>query len=255
MKIERINENSIRCTLTGFDLSVRNLNLRDMAYGTEKARKLFQEMMAKASNEVGFEAENVPIMIEAIPLSADSIQLIISKVENPEELDTRFSKFTPSPQGAESWIQKLVPELLEGADDILKQMKERGAQGASQVQPAAGQPQAPQQSPYQSAILSDFADELYQRAFLFDDLDKVILTAHSVGTSFTGFNRLYKRSDGKYVLVIHNDGSQKDEFSKVCNMLSEYASKLKISPSSEAYFDEHYELIIKDDALKKLSLI
>ena len=91
MKIERINENSIRCTLTGFDLSVRNLNLRDMAYGTEKARKLFQEMMTKASNEVGFEAENVPIMIEAIPLSADSIQLIISKVENPEELDTRFS--------------------------------------------------------------------------------------------------------------------------------------------------------------------
>ena len=89
MKIERINENSIRCTLTGFDLSVRNLNLRDMAYGTEKARKLFQEMMTKASNEVGFEAENVPIMIEAIPLSADSIQLIISKVENPEELDTR----------------------------------------------------------------------------------------------------------------------------------------------------------------------
>ena len=27
MKIERINENQIRCTLTSFDLSVRNLNL------------------------------------------------------------------------------------------------------------------------------------------------------------------------------------------------------------------------------------
>ena len=39
MKIERVNENQIRCTLTSFDLSVRNLNLRELAYGTEKARK------------------------------------------------------------------------------------------------------------------------------------------------------------------------------------------------------------------------
>ena len=255
MKIERINENSIRCTLTGFDLSVRNLNLRDMAYGTEKARKLFQEMMTKASNEVGFEAENVPIMIEAIPLSADSIQLIISKVENPEELDTRFSKFTPSPQGTESWIQKLIPELLEGADDILKQMKERGAQNASVPQPQAVQGQGPQAQAFQSAILSDASDELYQRAFLFDDLDKAIVTSKSVGSAFSGRNRLYKRGDGRFVLVIHNDGTQKDEFSRVCNMLSEYASKLKITPSSEAYFDEHYDVIIKDDALKKLAMI
>ena len=41
MKIERINENQIRCTLTSFDLSVRNLNLGELAYGSEKARSLF----------------------------------------------------------------------------------------------------------------------------------------------------------------------------------------------------------------------
>ena len=39
MKIERVNENQIRCTLTSFDLSVRNLNLRELAYGTEKSQE------------------------------------------------------------------------------------------------------------------------------------------------------------------------------------------------------------------------
>ena len=77
MRIEKINENSICCTLTSFDLSVRNLNLRELAYGSEKAKKLFDEMMTKASNEVGFNADNTPIMIEAIPLSSDSIKLIL----------------------------------------------------------------------------------------------------------------------------------------------------------------------------------
>ena len=100
MKIERINENQIRCTLTSSDLSARNLNLGELAYGTEKAKKLFHEMIQKASNEVGFEADDIPLMVEAIPLSSESIMLIITKIEDPEELDTRFSRFSPAPARA-----------------------------------------------------------------------------------------------------------------------------------------------------------
>ena len=37
MKIERINDSQIRCTLSNFDLSERNLNLSELAYGSEKA--------------------------------------------------------------------------------------------------------------------------------------------------------------------------------------------------------------------------
>ncbi len=54
-------------------------------------------MMQQAAFEFGFEADDIPLMIEAIPSSSDSIVLIITKVEDPEELDTRFSKFAPSP--------------------------------------------------------------------------------------------------------------------------------------------------------------
>ena len=48
MKIERVNDNQIKCTLTGSDLSARNLSLSELAYGTDKARSLFQEMLQKA---------------------------------------------------------------------------------------------------------------------------------------------------------------------------------------------------------------
>ena len=61
-----------------------------------KQNLYFVTMMQQASFDFGFEAENIPLMIEAIPSSADSIVLIITKVEDPEELDTRFSKFTPA---------------------------------------------------------------------------------------------------------------------------------------------------------------
>ena len=125
MKIERINENQIRCTLTSFDLSSRNLNLGELAYGSEKARGLFREMIQKASNEVGFDAEDIPLMVEAIQLSGESVMLVITKIEDPEELDTRFSKFSPlSEDGVENLWGGLANELLEGADGLMELFKQ-----------------------------------------------------------------------------------------------------------------------------------
>ena len=96
MKIEKLNDYQIRCTLTKADLAARQLQLSELAYGTEKAKQLFRDMMQMASLKLGFEAENIPLMIEAVPINGDSIVLIITKVEDPEEIDTRFSRFAPS---------------------------------------------------------------------------------------------------------------------------------------------------------------
>lgn len=60
MKIEKLNENQIRCTLTHADLAARHLKLSELAYGTEKAKSLFRDMMQQASFDFGFEAENIP---------------------------------------------------------------------------------------------------------------------------------------------------------------------------------------------------
>ena len=95
MKIEKVNENQIRCTLTREDLADRELKISELAYGTEKAKDLFRDMMQQAAFECGFEAEDIPLMIEAIPLNSECIVLVITKVEDPEELDTRFSRFAP----------------------------------------------------------------------------------------------------------------------------------------------------------------
>ena len=96
MKIEKINDNQIKCTLNKSDLASRQIKISELAYGSEKAKNLFRDMMQQASHELGFEAEDIPLMIEAIPVSSDCIILVITKVEDPEELDTRFSKFAPS---------------------------------------------------------------------------------------------------------------------------------------------------------------
>ena len=119
MKIEKVNDHQIRCTLTKADLADRQLKLSELAYGTEKAKDLFRDMMQQASAKFGFEAEDIPLMIEAIPLSGDCIVLIITKVEDPEELDTRFSKFAPSLHDGEEGLNDL-PGDLNTDDEVLE---------------------------------------------------------------------------------------------------------------------------------------
>ena len=96
MKIERISDNQIRCTLNKHDLVERQLKISELAYGSEKARELFRDMMEQANIDFGFDADDIPLMIEAIPTSRDSIVLVITKVDNPDEFDERFFTLWPS---------------------------------------------------------------------------------------------------------------------------------------------------------------
>ena len=130
MKIEKVNDNQIRCTLTKADLADRQLKLSELAYGTDKAKDLFRDMMQQAAYQFGFEAEDIPLMIEAIPLSSECIILIITKVECPEELDTRFSKFAPPPfEDISESLDSLSEEDLQDAAEVLDLFKKINESG------------------------------------------------------------------------------------------------------------------------------
>lgn len=254
MKIEKINENQIRCTLTKSDLEERHIRLSELAYGSEKAKDLFRDMMQQANTEFGFEADNIPLMIEAIPVSADSIILIISKVEDPEELDTRFSKFTPfggpgngSPEG--TGIE------LEGADDILdifRKIYEAKSKAMNQKKEKTQTGASPSGSKAQEQEIS--VDLM--REYTFPTLDAVIDAAHGLNNFFTGKSALYKNEkSGSYSLILHQAATSPEDFNKVCNMLSEYGKGHSSSPAKEAFLMEHGGCMIPEAALNKLAQI
>lgn len=48
MKIEKVNDNQIRCTLTREDLEDRHIKISELAYGSAKAKSLFKDMVEQA---------------------------------------------------------------------------------------------------------------------------------------------------------------------------------------------------------------
>lgn len=245
MKIEKINDNQIRCTLTHADLAARHLKLSELAYGTEKAKSLFRDMMQQASFDFGFEADDIPLMIEAIPTSADTIVLIITKVEDPEELDTRFSKFTSA--GENDFPLPETLNKLEGADEFLDLL--------NKVKGVAASVSATSSEQEEKKTAEDAPVPLNVKLYSFDDIDQVIQMAQLIGSLYHGANTLYRdnNSDGIYILALTQSEHTKNEFNKVCNMLSEYGSPEKVSTTILAFLEEHCEIVIAADAVQKLT--
>lgn len=248
MKIEKVNDNQIRCTLTREDLANRELKISELAYGTEKAKNLFRDMMQQASFECGFEAEDIPLMIEAIPLNSECIVLIITKVEDPEELDTRFSKFAPSVHDDED-AEDVISELADSADDVLDLFKKLHANRMANAS-AEKEASAP------SSESAPLKEEHLMRIFAFPTLNRLTRVAGLLRGIYEGENSLYKDdSNGEYLLLLTQSGHTPEDFAKVCNLLSEYGNIRRTLPSSNAYLEEHYTMITLNNALQSLGQI
>ena len=265
MKFEKINENQIRCTLNKADLADRDLLIHELAYGTPKAKALFREMMQQASYEVGFEAEDIPLMIEAIPVSPDCLVLIITKVEDPEELDTRFSKFT-KPQSI---------DLSEGDDDEPAEEEDEDVttiydqtDDASPI-PFGGNGTIADAldflTPITNAIkqAKDAAraekekhqeDREVQRVFLFKDLQTLIQLAPKLQLIYTEENSLYKDSANNcYYLFLNKGNATPEAFGQISGLLSEYGKRIPYTYASASYYKEHFDVIIEKKAIKVLA--
>ncbi len=235
MKIEKINENQIRCTLTRADLAERHLHLGELAYGTEKAKSLFQDMMQQAACELGFDTEDLPLMIEAIPSSSDSIVLIITKVEDPEELDARFSRFAPAPvQDADTNINDTA-DKLEGADDILDFL--------AKIREQINEEQTDEEAGKNTSC----------RLFSFATMDNVLNAADMLDEMYFGPSTLYKDTAADlYILALSQSDHSTQDFNRICNMLTEYGTPEKVSGSSLAFLEEHCETLIPQTAVETL---
>ncbi len=63
MRFEFVNENKIKIEITKEDLVERDIKIVELAYGSDKAKEFFQEIMEIAYEELGFDVNNIPILV------------------------------------------------------------------------------------------------------------------------------------------------------------------------------------------------
>jgi len=216
MKVERISDTQVKVILYSNDLSDRDINIAELAYGTDKTASLFREMMEQAVSQCGFKFPNSPLMIEATPLSLDSLMLIISVVD-------------------ENNIGRT------GGMNFLKELTKFKEQTKKSFDGAKGKIKKP--AP-ESALV-----------YAMPTIDDAVLAAARLCVPPVFDSSLIKK-DGSYYLVVETAHEEYKPYIKKCEaVLSEYGRKYNANALFISHLKEHGETIIAENAVPKLSKI
>lgn len=243
MKFEKIDENTISLTLKSDELKERNLKVSDLSYGSIKARTLLIELIKLADAEIGFKVD-APLAVEAVPLKEGGIKLNITKVYNPDELDSRFSKFSPTKNEIPNIdLFKVIEATIDRFEDSLKTSNIRGIEDIK----TAGKLEITKEN-----------EIVY--IFEFESIDKASDACRNI--KFFDYTSVFYKDEknNRFFLVLSLKGNVSknviSDFNKVCNMLAEYGKRAEGTLSiNQSYYEEHYKTIIKNDAVRKLSLL
>ena len=227
MKIEKINDRQIRCTISKADLTERKIKLSELACGTGNSKQLFKDMIRQAAEDFGFEVDDIPLMIEAIPVSAECIILILTKVDNPEETEKHF----------EQMLGRQGFDMFEQADPI-----EIDEEEATDIK-----------EPAHVQNLKCDENGLIFGLFKFDRLETLIKVSKMLHPIYLDDSVLYKSPDNYYYLSLCADKEHINIFKYATNLLSEYGTSEPAVYNTECFFVEHYKCIIQEDAIEKLS--
>lgn len=237
MKIEKLNENQLKITLAPEDLSIRGLALNELSYGSTKTKDLYNELIEQALSEFGFESEDGALVIEAIPTSKGNLIIFITKNNSSEDLDTRFSRFSPD----------LYSSLDDYNDDdefipLTDMLK------------ASGFTEDKFKNSEKKKTEKILFSEGNSKIFIFNSLDAVCELSFHIKDLFSGKSSLYKNPQSKlYFLVLENNPADKENFGKVCNIVSEFSVQNRSNYATTAVITEHCEKIAGSDAVTILS--
>lgn len=216
MKIEKISDTQIRVTLNHSDLQNRDIKIGELAYGSTKAQALFRDMMNQAYEDFGFEAENVPLMIEAVPLSTDSIMIVVTKVDDPNQIEERLEAIGERP------THRTFKESLENKLNDLQELTQ----------------EAPKSSHSTSCTLM----------YTFKNLEDVTHASCYIKNLYFGETTLYKY-DNQYFMILKPNKNKKNNTAILKSMLSEFGEEGTSSELNEIFLKEHAKVLLASNAL------
>jgi len=215
MKVERISDNQIKIIVDNNDLAERNIKLSELSFGNpEMIRTLFKDMMEQAMISCDFKTGvDSMFFVEVIPMSADSVMLIVTKTaENKQSTLSNFMgldsslNFAPKAKTERQFKQK---PLIETND------------------------------------CSNFMDSDI-RIYSFATLDNLALACRTINGMFTGLSSAYKCKDKYYLMLTFDKGTGSKN---AILLLNEFGQMVAVSTTSKSYLDEHGEVLISDGAV------
>lgn len=216
MKIERIDEKTVKCFLSNEELEEYEIDYKDFVMRSEKAREVVQEIIEQAAEEVGY----IP------PKFAFDLQIMMVADQG---LVLTFSDKDPDLNDSNQLI-----ECLKEMKRILQRTREAAEQIPSQKEGEAKAASRPEEA-----------------VFVFSSLSNVMGYAAALPGNLRIESTLYEW-EGIYYLHLQKGHAAYERYSRACIQALEFSALYAAEETRILQLKEHGSCLISEKAVKKL---
>ncbi|MBR2072813.1 MAG: adaptor protein MecA [Alistipes sp.] len=257
MRIERVDEKTIKCFLSNEELEQYEIDYKDFVMRSDKAREVVQEIISQAKEEVGYEPPKYAFDLQIMMVPGQGMVLTFQEkdledlqnngflMECLKEMQNLFKQGKiPGgelhfPENLMEMIGKMSGGQLPGGQGHAP------AQGLGHSGKAAGSAKGSGAKGQEAPPQPDFA------VFAFRNIGRVMEYASVLPKNLRVKSALYAM-DGLYYIHMQKGGASYQRYSSACVQALEFAGLFAASEDRLDYLREHGECLIEEQALKKL---
>ena len=236
MRIERIDEKTVKCFLSNEELEEYDIDYKDFILRSSKAREIVQEIIEQAEEEVGYEPPKFAFDLQIMMLPDQGLLLTFSDRDaEVKEAD----QFVECLKEMKRLLQKTRERISAGAAP-----EEKGeAEGSRQPGQDKTEDSAPAQN--QPENRPGFA------VFVFSGIGRVMEYASILPANLMVDSKLYEM-DGLFYLYLLKGHASYERYSRACVQAMEFGSLYAAEESQVLQLEEHGKCLIAEKAVKKL---
>ncbi|WAE41143.1 adaptor protein MecA [Staphylococcus pasteuri] len=230
MRIERVDDTTVKLFITYSDIEARGFSREDLWINRKRGEEFFWSMMDEINEEEDFVVEG-PLWIQ-VHAFEKGVEVTISKSKNEEAMnmadDNHFDQF-------DDQVNELLAQTLESEDNVENIFEQRDQQKKAQQE----QPQRQRKQASMRTVIVKF-----------EDLEQVINYAYHNNQSTVGFEDLLYMIDSQYYYAIHFDENVDQEtINDSYSQLLEFAYP---TDKTEVYLNDYGKIIMSHNVTSQM---
>ena len=252
MRIERVDEKTVKCFLSNEELEEYNIDYKDFVMRSEKAKEIVQEIIEHAEEEVGYKPPKFAFDLQIMMLPDQGMVLTFSEKE-PEvkEGDQLIECLKEMKRVLQKAREKVgLPEngeqTPENAQQSEKPDEKKSEEGKSEQEKSGGNG-----AEEKKASGKQQANKPNVAVFAFSGLGRVMEYAAVLPANLRVESALYEMN-GFYYLYLQRGHAAYERYSRACIQAMEFGGLCTADERQILMLKEHAECLIAEKALKKL---
>lgn len=234
MKIERIDDKTVKCFLSNEELEEYDIDYKDFVTRSDKAKEVVQEIIEQAEEEVGYKPPKYAFDLQIMMLPEEGLVLVLSDKDPAESKPN-----TP---------MQALRELMRICKEVEKKVQQ---EEATERSGAPAQSENTEKNKKKQKKTEE-ASKPQVAIFAFRNIGRVIEYAAVLPTNLRIDSTLYRMEDGTCYAYVRKGGASYERYSRACIQAMEFAALYAADEQKLRYLEEHSECLIREKALKKL---